>query len=94
MTQGRSLQMEDILSYLLGPLPWALSTPDGMLRKTNKAALATVLQKNVSVAESLPDNSASVIDGINLVQKLTSDHDKDFLEMLQTHYFPWILELG
>ena len=67
--------MEDILSHPLGPLPWALSTPDDMLRKTNNAALATALQKNVSVAESLPNNSASVIDGISLVQKLTGDHD-------------------
>ena len=38
MAQGRSLQMEDILSHPLGPLPWALSTPEGLLRKTNKAS--------------------------------------------------------
>lgn len=30
MAQGRSLKMEDILSHPLGPLPWALSTPDGL----------------------------------------------------------------
>jgi hypothetical protein len=47
MAQGRSLHMEDILSHPLGPLPWALSTPDGLLRKTNKASLAASLQKNV-----------------------------------------------
>ena len=41
MAQGRNLQMEEILSHALGPLPWALSTPDGFLRKTNKAALET-----------------------------------------------------
>ncbi len=35
MAQGRSLKMEDILSHPLGPLPWALSTSDGLLRKTN-----------------------------------------------------------
>jgi hypothetical protein len=46
-----------------------------MLRKTDKAALATALQKNVSVAESLPNNSASVIDGMSLVQKFRGDHD-------------------
>ncbi len=29
----------------LGLLPWALATPDGFLRKTNKAALATLFQR-------------------------------------------------
>ena len=31
MAQGRNLQMEDNLSHPLGPLSWALSTPDGLL---------------------------------------------------------------
>ena len=35
MAQGCSLKMEDILSHPLGPLHWALSTPDGLLIKTN-----------------------------------------------------------
>ena len=53
MAQGRNLKMEDILFHPLGLLPWALSTPDGLLRKTNKASLATTLQKNVAVAEKI-----------------------------------------
>ena len=73
MAQGRNLKMEDILSHPLGPLPWALSTHDGLLRKTNKATLATTLQKNVAVAEQLPGNSASVVDGMNLVQRVKGD---------------------
>lgn len=74
MAQGRYLQMEDILPHHLGPLPWALSNPDGFLRKTNKAALATLLQKNVQPAERITSNSAAVIDGISLVQKVNADH--------------------
>ena len=70
MAQGRDLKMENILSHPLGPIPWALSTPDGLLRKTNKASLATTLQKNVAVADQLP---ASVIDGMNLVQRVKGD---------------------
>jgi len=73
MAQGRNLKMEDILSHPLGPLPWALSTPDGLLRKTNKASLATTLQKNVTVADQLPQNPASVVDGMNLVQRVKGD---------------------
>ena len=58
MAQELSRQMED------------LSTPDGLLRKTNKATLATTLQTNVTVADQLPENSASVVDGMNLVQRV------------------------
>ena len=54
IAQERSLQMDAILSHPLGPLPWALSTPDGLLRKTNKASLASMLQKNVQVSEEVP----------------------------------------
>ena len=75
MAQGRSLKMEDVLSHPLGPLPWALSTTDGLLRKTNKAALATILQKNVAASEHLPGNSTSVVDGMNIVQIIKGDQD-------------------
>ncbi|KAL9956571.1 hypothetical protein ACROYT_G038064 [Oculina patagonica] len=74
MAQGRNLQMDDILSHPLGPLPWALATPDGFLRKTNKAALATLLQKNVQQAEQIPSNAAAIIDEMSLVQKVNADH--------------------
>ena len=61
------------MSHPPGPLPWALSTPDRLLRKTNKAALATTLQKNVPVAKQLPGSSASVVDGMNIVQRNQCD---------------------
>ena len=68
VAQERRLQMDAILSHPLGPLPWALSTPDGLLRKTNKASLASMLQKNVQVSEEVPVNSAAVNDGMPLVK--------------------------
>ena len=46
MGQSRKIDVRDLLSHSLGPLPWALATPEGLPRKTNKAALATQLQKN------------------------------------------------
>ncbi|CAM4733150.1 unnamed protein product [Leuciscus chuanchicus] len=73
MAQVRSLNMEDILSHPLGPLPWALSAPDGLLRKTNKATMATAFQKNVALQEKHPENSATVVDGMNLVQRVKGD---------------------
>jgi len=73
IAQERSLQIDTILLHPLGPLPWALSTPDGLLRKTNKASLASLLQKNVHFSEEVPVNSAAVIDGMSLVQRLKGD---------------------
>ena len=73
ITQERSLQMDIIVSHPLGPLPWAFSTPDGPLRKTNKASLASLVQKNVQVSEEVPVNSAAVIDSMSLVHRLKGD---------------------
>ena len=53
IAENRQLHMRDVLCHLLGPLPWALSTVDGSLRKTSKAALAKELQKNVPAADLL-----------------------------------------
>ena len=75
MAKGRNLQMEDLLSHPLGPLPWALSTRNSFLRKTNKATLASLFQKNVPLTGRVPCNSAAVIDGMSLKQKLVNaDH--------------------
>jgi len=38
--QTRKLDMKDIFSLCLGPIPWAFATPIGTLRKTAKSALA------------------------------------------------------
>ena len=40
VAQGRNLHMEDVFTHPLGPVPWSLCTPDGLLRKTDKAKLA------------------------------------------------------
>ena len=68
--------MRDVLCHPLGPLPWSLSTADGSLRKTTKAALAKELQKNVPAADEIPRPSACVIDSMALVQRLKGDHEK------------------
>ncbi|KAJ8384830.1 hypothetical protein AAFF_G00198170 [Aldrovandia affinis] len=70
VAESRHLQMSDVLSHPLGPLPWALSNGDGTLRKTNKAVLARELEKQVLPAETIPGPSATIIDGMSLVQKM------------------------
>ncbi|KAJ8390648.1 hypothetical protein AAFF_G00102540 [Aldrovandia affinis] len=70
VAESRHLQMSDVLSHPLGPLPWALANGDGTLRKTNKAVLARELEKQVLPAETIPGPSATIIDGMSLVQKM------------------------
>ena len=73
--ERRSLFGRIIVVALLGPVPWCLCTPDGLLRKTDKAKLAHSLQKNVSnsAVDEIPDNYATIIDGMSLVQKIRGD---------------------
>ena len=73
MIKARTLQLGVILSHPLGPLPLALSTPGVLLWKTNKAVLTKSLQKNVAGTEHF--NSASVFDGMNLVQRVKGDQE-------------------
>ena len=69
VAQSRQLHIRDVLAHPLGPLLWALANADGFLRKTNKAALARELERNVSPAEDIPD-STCIVDGISSVQKM------------------------
>ena len=47
IAQSRKLEMRDVLSHPLGPLPWALSNGDGTMKKTNKAVLSKHLESKV-----------------------------------------------
>lgn len=73
IAKSRQLNLKEVLSHPLGPLPWALASPDGNVRKTCKSSLAKQLLKFPCVAESLPLNSTCVIDGMALVQKPNGD---------------------
>ncbi|KAG1651832.1 Peroxidasin [Nymphon striatum] len=39
IAQSRKMEMHDVLSHPLGPLPWTLANGDGTMKKTNKAVL-------------------------------------------------------
>ncbi|KAK5862616.1 hypothetical protein PBY51_017989 [Eleginops maclovinus] len=53
------------------------------LRKTNKAALARELEKNVAPADVIPEPSATIIDGMSLVQQMKGD-DKTFTQLAES----------
>lgn len=76
--------MKAVLCHPLGPLPWSLATPEGNLQKTNKAALAREMQRNVPIAEEIPKPSATLIDGMALVHKLKGDQ-RHLVKLLQQY---------
>ena len=45
VTQSRNLDMKDVLSHPLDPIPLSLATSDVTLRKTNKVSLGNNLEK-------------------------------------------------
>lgn len=73
-------------------MPWPLATPEGLFGKTNNAILADHLQKDVPTAESIPTYSATIIDGMHLVQKLKGDQ-LNFGE-IATYLFSMIMKEG
>ena len=83
VAESRSVNMKDVLAHPLGPLPWALANADGSLRKTNKAALARELEKNVSPAEAIPTPSTCIIDGMGLVQRMNGNN-KTFAQLAES----------
>ena len=86
--------MRELLQYSLGPLPWSLATTEGFPRKTNKAALATPLQKDVPLADGLPQNSAAIIDGVSLVQKLSVGGEQTTFAMVASSLLTKLLHEG
>ena len=72
--ESRHLDLQEVLGHPLGPIPWSLAMSEGSLRKTNKAALAKALTNDGMVAENIPRLSATIIDGMSLVQRLKGDN--------------------
>ena len=74
MAQTRQLDMREVLQHPLGPLPWALSTADGIQRKTSKSTLGKELKKSCLPAEDIQGSSACLLDGMALIHKIKGEH--------------------
>ena len=73
VSQSRDLNIKEVLSHPLGPIPWALATPEGLRRTTSKSTLANELIKLSTTPEKIPRPSATVIDGMAIVQKVNGN---------------------
>ena len=57
IAQHRRMNMQDVLKYPLGPLPWSIATPDGAPAKTGKATLLHILDGKAKAVEVVPSSS-------------------------------------
>ena len=73
--QTRSLDMHEVLSHSLGPVPWSLVTTYGNLAKTQKSKLAEALEKEVSPLDKDPESVVWVFDAMAVVQALVQNPD-------------------
>eukprot|EP00794_Sanderia_malayensis_P006634 gene6634-biopygen5407 len=81
--QSTDIDLKEVFSFPLGPVPLSLGDQFGMLRKTNKAAITTAFENNIQYIESVPQNSATFLDGMAVVQKLKVDHSNTLREVAQ-----------
>ena len=56
IAQHRRMNMQDVLKYPLGPLPWSIATPDGAPAKTGKATLLHILDVKAEAVEVVPSS--------------------------------------
>lgn len=72
VSQNRDIDLKQVLTYSLTPLPVALCTPDGSNIKTSKSALLHALEKDVTgcCTVSVPPNSALLLDGMAIIQAM------------------------
>ena len=70
-SQTRDIDLREVLRYELSAVPYAVAHTYGMLRKSTKSTLMTVLEGNVQVLPRLPSESnqatAYILDGMAVV---------------------------
>lgn len=72
MAQSRLLNIREVLTYELGPLPWSLATADGSPCKTQKSTLLNILERGHEPADDVPLNTAFIVDAMAVLQSLSS----------------------
>ena len=66
-----NVDLELTLPFLLGPVPWSLSTPDRISTKTDKSKLQHGLQDHIEPTLDWPCSAAHNVD----VNALTTEHN-------------------
>ena len=88
--KSRAIDLKEVFSYELSPVPFALAHKDGSLRKSDKSVLMSVLEETVTVLPQLPSDSAIptalMVDGIAFIQKLRFGGAVNFGDLCVWYY--------
>lgn len=87
VARHREINLKDVLSYELTPVPPALFHDDGAMRKVTKSDLASKLeercQKETVLKSEAYTRTAYIIDGMSLVQSVNETHFQTFDDLGQ-----------
>ena len=67
---GHNVHLELTLPFLLGPVPWLLSTPDRISTKTDKSKLLHGLHSHIELTLDWPCSAAHNFDGNAILQSI------------------------
>ena len=65
--QKSKVNLKEVLTYELGPLPLSIYSYDGSLRKTQKSKLFQHLKSSLVTCEAIPENCPQIFDGMVLL---------------------------
>ena len=87
IARSREVNLKDVLSYELTPVPPALFHEDGSMRKVTKSDLASKLEeccpKETVLETAGYTKTAYIIDGMSFVQSVNADHFQTFDDLGQ-----------
>ena len=74
----RQMNMQEVLTYPLGPLPWSLATADGAPTTTAKSALLHILEGKAQPVEDVPASAVWILDGVAIILHSMKDVPRTF----------------
>ena len=66
--QNRKINLQEVFSYPLGPIPWVLAEANGEHKKSSKAKIMYELEKGVTRVEKIDASVVPIFDGMALVR--------------------------
>ena len=66
----QQMNMQEVLTYTLGPLPWYLATADGAPTNTAKSALLHILEGKAQPVEDVPASAVWILDGVAMLHSM------------------------
>ena len=66
----RQMNMQEVLTYQLGPLPWSLATADGAPTKTAKSALLHILEEKAQPVKDVPASAVWILDVVAILHSM------------------------